>query len=93
MLLEVMFANYLSGCLLNSYRIFISLCQSTWPRKAGSLAEMFCRDPIQKIQPDFLSTGNLELHNQLPPPPPQRATDVLMIAFATQANRPIHRPF
>lgn len=70
MLLEVMFADCLRGCLLNGYSVFISLCQSTWPGKAASLTEIFCHDPIQKIQPDFLSTGNLELHNQLPPPLP-----------------------
>lgn len=49
MLLEVMFANCLSGCLLKGYRIFISLCQSTWPRKAGSFAEIFYCDPIQRF--------------------------------------------
>lgn len=41
MLLEVGFANCPSGCLLNSYGIFLSLCQSTWLRKKAHLLRFF----------------------------------------------------
>lgn len=67
MLLEVGFTNCPSGCLLNSYGIFLSLCQSTWLRKKAHLLRFFLLWPNPKIQPDFLSTGTLELHNRLFP--------------------------
>lgn len=72
MLLEVMLANCLSGHLGNGYGIFLPLCQSTWPRKAGLFTEILYSDPSQRFS---LISCQLEIGNCIiyfPPPPRPR---------------------
>lgn len=91
MLLEVMLANCLSGHLGNGYGIFLPLCQSTWPRKAGLFTEILYSDPSQRFSliSCQLEIGNL--HNLLPPSTPPKICH-FMIALATQVTCPLQKP-
>lgn len=92
MLLEVMLANCLSGHLGNGYGIFLPLCQSTWPRKAGLFTEILYSDPSQRFS---LISCQLEIGNCIiyfPPLHPAQEIHIFMIALATQVTCPLQKP-
>ena len=88
MLLEVMFANCLSGHLRNGYGIFLPLCQSPWPRKAGSFTEILYSDPSQRFS---LISCQLDIGNRIIYFSPQEI-HVFIIALATQVTCPLQKP-